>query len=104
MSKSNLLKLTKGKTTSLVITFFAIFFINKTELFSTCHWRTCPDYISTPPFSWYPNFYRPSGCGWGISHICWEPSWNFMILIVDILFWIVLNLIVFALISRSKTK
>lgn len=102
MNKLNLLKLTKEKIISLVITFFVVFFVNRSELFNQCHWRICPDFISTNIFSLYPNFYRPAGCGYGLAYICWEPSWNFLVLIVDIFLWIVLNLVIFAFISRLK--
>ncbi|MDO8459939.1 MAG: hypothetical protein Q7S74_02420 [Nanoarchaeota archaeon] len=104
MSNLEFLKLTKGKIISLLLTFFAVFFIKRYELFNRCHWRICPDYISTNILSVYPNFYRPAGCGQGIAYICWEPSWNFLVLVADIIFWAVLNVIIFAIISRSKTK
>jgi len=98
-------KLSRLKVIILILTFIVIFFINISLLFYPCTWKVCPDYLSKAKiFAFYPNFYIPAGCGYGIGPICWNASWNMIMLIFDTLLWIIANLIIFLIIYKMNNK
>jgi len=89
-------KINKLKIIILIVTFIIVFFVDIPALFNPCNWlRICPDYLGADIISIYPNFYKHAGCGWGIAHVCWNASWSMKMLVFDIIFWIIFNLIFF---------
>ncbi len=102
MKWGDLLRLNLLKTTILFLTFAIIFFINIPALSQPCNFGNfCPDFIEDDLVGLHPNFLVPERCG-GVGGKCSGPYFSKELLAFDIILWIIINLIAFSLISKSR--
>jgi hypothetical protein len=100
-----LFRIASPKLVFLIITFLVIFFVNFPALSNPCSWsHVCPDFIRHSIISYYPNFYSPAGCGYGIAYICWQEKMSYSMLVIDILVWLFVNALFFVLSPRIDVK
>jgi len=96
----------------LAVTFVGLFFVR--------YWVLCGMLLSgycsrfywvVRPGSWsplpvlsfpYPNFYTPPRCGPVLY--CVPAQWSFLVLIVDLILWALVNLILFLIINKVSGK